>query len=144
MKALQLVSVVTVGIALAGPAPVHAGEGSADPAHLTSGRFVPGYRVLVVSIPNHLTKGQARRKVDHALAGLQRDYSFLLTIERKNWTGYRLWLRAHVLGQAAVGRIDVTRTHVDVRVVLPGNLAFLIEMAQPAILKAGTEMLARK
>lgn len=144
MKALRLVSVIAVGIVLAGSVSVRAGERGADPSRMTTNGFVHGYRRLVVTIPNHLTKRQARRKVDKALADLQRDYSFLLTIERKSWTGDRLRLRAIVLGQAAVGRIDVTVTHVNVRVVLPGSLAFLIDAAQPAILKAGMEMLAQK
>lgn len=144
MKTLPMASIIALGIVLAASGYVYAGEGSASSGHMTSGGFDYSHHVLVVSIPNHLTKKQARRRVDKALSDLQRDYGYLFTIERKRWTGDQLQLRADVLGQAAIGRIDVTRTHVSIRVWLPGSLAFLVDAAQPAILKAGTQMLAQK
>lgn len=99
---------------------------------------------LVVSIPNHRSEADARRQVDKALSGIQHDYGSFFTIKYRHWTGNRLRLRASLLGQPAVGYIDVERTHVDVRIRMPGSMTFITDMAQPAILKAGTKMLAKK
>jgi hypothetical protein len=144
MKALLLASVVAASAVLAGPAPVDAGQRKSHSSHADRGEIAPGYRVLAVSIPNHLTKRDARRQVDKALTGLERDYGLFVTIEYERWSGDRLRLRAHVLGLPAVGRIEVTRPRVTVRVLLPASLSLLVDIAQPAILKAGTQMLAKK
>jgi len=134
MKMLLLAGVVTVSV-LAGFVPAGA-QPVAEPA--------PDHRALVVSIPNHRTKAEARRQVNKALAGIERDYGFFLTIEHQAWTGDRLHLRVRILGQPVVGHIDVKKTRVNLRVLLPGSLTFLVDLAQPAILKAGTQVLARK
>lgn len=143
MKAFLFVTVIIVGAVLAPPGPafgggrvVNLGQSADASAHDS--------QALVVSIPNHRSKAEARRQVDKALAGIERDYGFFLTIEHEAWTGDRLRLRARILGQSAVGRIDVKKTRVNLRILLPGSLSFLVGLAQPAILKAGTKMLASK
>lgn len=142
MKMLLLAGVATASVVLAGPVPAGAGERNPDIGRAAAP--ARDHRALVVSIPNHRTKAEARRQVDKALSDLQRDYGFFVTIEHEVWAGDRLRLRATVLGQSAVGHIEVKTKHVDVRVLLPGSLTFLVDLAQPAILKAGTKMLAKK
>ncbi|HZD90672.1 MAG TPA: hypothetical protein VE224_11260 [Pseudolabrys sp.] len=136
MKA-WLAGLVVFGVAAAGTVPAMAGDIHAQPAPRDT-------QALVVTIPNHRSEAQARQQIDKALAGIQRDYGSFFTIKYRHWTGNRLRLRASLLGQPAFGHIDVKRTHVDVRIMLPGGLPFIADMAQPAILKAGTRMLAKR
>ena len=136
MKSL-LAGMAVLGVLATGAVPAHAGNGSA-------GLASQDVQALVVRIPNHRSKADARRQVDKALAGIERDYGSFFTIEYRHWKGYRLRLRASLLGQPAVGHIDVMRTHVDVHLLLPDGIPFIADMAQPAILKAGTRMLAKQ
>lgn len=143
MRALLLAGVIAAGVALPGPMLAMAGDRA--PHHdFKASLPASDRRAIVVSIPNHRGTAEARRQVDKALAGLERDYGLFLTIEYERWTGNRLRLRASLLGQPAVGHIDVGPSRVDVRILLPGSLTFLVDLAKPAILKAGTRMLAKK
>jgi Putative polyhydroxyalkanoic acid system protein (PHA_gran_rgn) len=99
---------------------------------------------LFVSIPHHLSKREALRRLKSGLATLQRQYSYLFTIQEESWTGYHLQFRASVLGQAADGSIDITSRYVYLSVFLPWLLATLAHAAEPLIVKEGTLMLERK
>lgn len=89
-------------------------------------------------------KREALRRLRSGLAALQREYSYLFTIQQKTWTGYHLQFRASVLGQVADGSIDVTNRHVYLNVFLPWLLVSLVRPAEPLIVKEGTLMLERK
>lgn len=142
----RILAVIAASAILACPAPVSAGRykseiGRAAP---TIRGTVRDYWPLAVSVPHHLNRAEARRRVKNALAGLQKNYGYLLAIEQEIWTGYRLRFRARVLGQTAVGKIDVTKDHVKLRVLLPPSLMILGVIAQPIVRKAGTSILAKK
>jgi hypothetical protein len=102
------------------------------------------YNQLVIAIPHHLAKPEALRRLKSGLAALQRDYSYLFTIQDEKWTGYHLVFRASVLGQPADGTIDVASGAVHLSVVLPWMLATLAHAAEPLIVREGTAMLERK
>ena len=144
MKSFALVSILLVSVALAGSAPVSARDhrSRTNRAVPTPAATVHDYQALLVSIPHRLTKSEARRRVKKALADLQRDQGSLLTIERQIWRGYRVRLRARVLGQTVLGTIDVRKDHVNLRILLPPGLALVGVIARPILLERGSAILA--
>ncbi|HZT24765.1 MAG TPA: polyhydroxyalkanoic acid system family protein [Pseudolabrys sp.] len=145
MKARVLIAVIALGVTLAGSAWAAARQADHNTGHAPQTEAnTATSRTLSVSIPHHLPRDEARQRVKDALAGLQKDYGFLLKIDEEVWTGYRLRLRAHLLGQPAVGRIDVEQNRVEINVLLPASLSTFAELAQPVILKQGTILLAKK
>lgn len=103
-----------------------------------------GYTAFVLTVPNHLSRWQARRRLQAGLADLQRQYGFLFSIQEQRWIGYHLRFRATVLGQAASGSIVIETRYARLTLWLPGLVEGLVEMARPAIAKAGTALLERK
>ena len=67
---------------------------------------------FAVSIPHHLAKPEAMRRLNSGLASLQREYSWLFAIQDEKWSGYHLVFRANVMGQPADGTIDVGKSAV--------------------------------
>jgi hypothetical protein len=102
------------------------------------------YNRLSVSVPHHLSKREAFRRLNCGLTSLQREYSYLFTIQDETWTGYHLQFRASVLGQVTTGSMDITSRSVQLNVFLPWLLANLARAAEPLIVKEGTLMLERK
>ncbi len=102
------------------------------------------YNQFAVSIPHHLPKPEAVRRLNSGLASLQREYSWLFTIQDEKWSGYRLIFRASVMGQPADGMIDVGNSAVYLNVALPWLFAVLARAAEPLIVREGTAMLERK
>lgn len=143
MRLLALAGVLASAVILAAPFPVNAAQGrmGAAPASTQTPR---DFRALVVSMPNHVSKLEARQRVENAVEELQRDYGSFFTVEQQAWSGYHLRFQARVLGQPAIGTVDVTNDHVNLRVLLPQSLTMLADMAQPVLLKGGTAMLAKK
>ncbi len=102
------------------------------------------YNQFAVSIPHHLAKPEALRRLKAGLATLQRDYSYLFTVKDEKWSAYHLAFRASVMGQPADGTIDVGNSSVYLIVALPWLFAILAHAAEPLIVKQGTAMLERK
>lgn len=146
MKSLILASVIGAGIGLPGSGPACAHRYGSKSDHFSPALTgtVHDYRALVVSISHRLTRSEARRRLKNALASVQRNYSFLLVIEKEIWIGYRLGFRARVFGQTIVGSIDVTKHRVNLNVRLPPSLAILVEIARPILLKEGASIFARR
>lgn len=99
---------------------------------------------LIVSIPHHLGREEAARRIKSGLAVARANYSAFLTIREETWTGDRLAFNVSALGQSAAGLIDVAEDHVRLEVTLPWLLAKLAEKFTPAIRKEGTLMLEKK
>lgn len=99
---------------------------------------------FAVAIPHHLARPEALRRLKAGLASLQREYSYLFTIQDEKWSGYHLAFRARVMGQPADGTIDVGNSSVYLSVALPLLLAILARAAAPLIVQQGTAMLERK
>jgi hypothetical protein len=99
---------------------------------------------LFVSIPHHLGKDEAARRIKSGINGARTDFARLFVIQQETWTGDRLDFQVRVLGQVVSGVIDVFDDCVNVELVLPELLAKLAEAIQPLIRREGTHMLERK
>jgi hypothetical protein len=99
---------------------------------------------FVVSIPHHLGKAEAVRRLQSGLGSVQTNFGHLFTMQQETWTGEHLDFRISVLGQAASGSIDVADDHVKLEVFLPWLIAKIAEKLQPAIRKEGLLMLEKK
>ena len=78
---------------------------------------------VIVSIPHHLGREEAVRRIKSGLAAARSNYSALLN---------------------AAGRIDIAEDHVRLEVTLPWLLAKFAEKLTPAIRKEATLMLEKK
>jgi Putative polyhydroxyalkanoic acid system protein (PHA_gran_rgn) len=98
---------------------------------------------LVVSIPHHLGREEATRRLK---AGLTRAAASVpvLKVDEERWEENRMIFRVRALGQAAAGHVDVAEDHVRVEVVLPWLLQRFAEVAQAAIRKRGNLLLTKK
>src|SRR5437660_896748 len=74
---------------------------------------------LVVSIPHHLGREEAARRIRSGLAAARTNYSAFLTIHEETWTGDRLSFNISALAQTAAGAIDIADDHVRLEVTLP-------------------------
>jgi hypothetical protein len=99
---------------------------------------------IVVSIPHHLGKDEAVRRLKSGIAGVRTNYSHLFDIQEENWTGDQMAFRVSALAQTIGGTIDVADDHVTLQVFLPWLLAKLAEAIQPLIRREGTLMLEKK
>jgi Putative polyhydroxyalkanoic acid system protein (PHA_gran_rgn) len=99
---------------------------------------------LTVTIPHHLGKDEAVRRLKSGMAGVRANYSHLFNIQEEVWTGDELAFRVSALAQTISGTIDVADDRVTLQVVLPWLLAKLAEAIQPLIRREGTLMLEKK
>jgi len=99
---------------------------------------------LVISIPHHLGREEAARRVKSGLASVRTHYSAFLSIQEETWIGDRLLFNVSSLGQSVSGLVDFADDHVRLEVTLPWLLAKLAERFTPAIRKEGTLMLEKK
>jgi hypothetical protein len=99
---------------------------------------------LIVSIPHHLGREEALRRIKSGIATARTSYSSVLAIHEETWSGDRLAFNVSALGQTASGLIDVADDHVRLEVTLPWLLAKLAEKFTPAIRKEGTLLLEKK
>jgi hypothetical protein len=99
---------------------------------------------LVVSIPHHLGKEEARRRLKSGLADVGTRYGHLFSVREQTWTGDHLRFQVSALSQSASGSIDVAEDHVRLEVLLPWLLAKIVGTIQPLIRKEGTLLIDRK
>jgi hypothetical protein len=96
---------------------------------------------LVVSIPHHLGKDEAIRRIEFGLVHVQASFHHLLKIQEAVWIGDRLQFHVSAVGQGASGMIDVADDHVRLEVRLPWLISKFIE---PLIRKEGILMLEKQ
>ena len=101
-------------------------------------------RPLIISIPHHLGREEAVRRIKSGLATARANYAPWLSINEESWTGDRLNFSVSSLGQTAAGILDIADDHVRLEVTLPWLLAMLAERFTPAIRKEGTLLLEKK
>jgi len=99
---------------------------------------------LVVSIPHHLGKDEAARRLKNGLGSARTSFGHLFTVLEETWTGDRLAFRVSAIGQVASGTLDVFDDHVNLEVVLPWLLATVAGAITPLIRKEGALMLEKK
>jgi Putative polyhydroxyalkanoic acid system protein (PHA_gran_rgn) len=105
---------------------------------------LPRSEPLVVSIPHHLGKEEALRRLKNGLAEVGTSFGHLFSVKEQIWTGDHLRFQVSALGQSASGSIDVADDHVRLEVLLPWFLAKLVGTIQPLIRKEGTLLLEKK
>ena len=81
---------------------------------------------LVVSIPHHLGREEALRRMENGLAEVGRSFGDLFSVRKQIWTGDRLRFQVSALGQSASGSIDVAEDYVRLEALLPWFLAKLV------------------
>jgi hypothetical protein len=99
---------------------------------------------VIVSIPHHLGREEAVRRIKSGLAAARTNYSALLNIQEETWNGDSLVFNMSTFGQSAAGRIDIADDHVRLEVTWPWLLAKFAEKLTPAIRKEATLMLEKK
>ena len=78
---------------------------------------------VIVSIPHHLGREEAARRIKSGFAAARTNYSALLNIREETWNGDGLVFNMSTFGQSAAGRIDIADDHVRLEVTLPWLLA---------------------
>jgi Putative polyhydroxyalkanoic acid system protein (PHA_gran_rgn) len=98
---------------------------------------------LVVSIPHHLGREEATRRLK---VGLTRAATSIpvLKVDEERWEDNRMVFRVRALGQVAAGHLDVADDHVRVEVTLPWLLQRFAEAAQVAIKNRGKLLLTKR
>jgi len=99
---------------------------------------------LIISIPHHLGREEAARRIKSGLTTARARYSSVMTIGEETWSDDRLVFKISVLGQGAAGLIDFADDHVQLEVTLPWLLAMIAEKFTPTIRKDVTLMLEKK
>ena len=99
---------------------------------------------IVVSIPHHLGREEAVRRLKSGLERARTTFGSQFNVLQEDWTGDHLDLRIALLGQATGGTIDVADDHVRIEIELPWLLGMVAEKAKALIQKQGQLMLEKK
>src|SRR3982751_5605749 len=101
-------------------------------------------KTLKVSIPHHLPRAEAVRRLQGGFTGLRQQFAQNLAQVDEQWSGDHLDLKATAFGQSVTARLDVRDTSVDVEVDLPWIFAMLAEKIKGQVVQAGTKLLEKK
>ena len=101
-------------------------------------------KTLKVSIPHHLPRHEAVRRLQGGFAGLRQQFAQHLGQVDDRWTGDHLDLKATAFGQSVSARLDVRDATVDVEIDLPWIFATLAEKIKGQVVQAGQKLLEKK
>ena len=99
---------------------------------------------LVVSIPHHLGREEALRRLKTGLTRARTEFGHVMTVEEEVWNGDTVTFRVRALGQSSGGTIEVQDRHLRLEVTLPWLLAKLTGRLAPAIRQHGALLLEKK
>lgn len=99
---------------------------------------------ISVSIPHHLGKNEALRRIKEGIGEARTKFASVLTVQEESWSGDTLAFRVSAVAQQVAGTIQVEESHVKLDVELPWLLAKLAKVVTPAIKKEGTLLLEKK
>ena len=99
---------------------------------------------LVLSIPHHLGRDEAVRRLKSGLDRVGRDFASVITIQQQVWTDNRLAFRVSALAQTAAGTIEVFDNTVRLELTLPWLLAKIADRFLPTIEQKGRLLLEHK
>jgi hypothetical protein len=99
---------------------------------------------VTASVPHHLGKTEALRRLKLGLSRAKGQFGALLTIEHEEWTGDTLNFQMRALGQSAAGTITVMEDSLFIAVTLPWLLAKVAERILPAVRTQATLLLESK
>ena len=97
---------------------------------------------LIVSIPHHLGRAEATRRLK---VGLTRAAARLpvLKVDEERWDGDRMAFRVRAIGQAVFGNLAVADDHVHLEITLPWLLQRFAQMVQSTIRDRGRLLLTK-
>jgi hypothetical protein len=98
---------------------------------------------LLVSIPHHLGREEAMRRLKGGLTRAAASFP-VLKVDEERWEDDRMIFRVRALGQAASGHVVVADDHVQLEVTLPWLLQRFAQAAQAAIQKRGNLLLTKR
>ena len=98
-------------------------------------------RTMSVSIPHHLGRDEARRRIDTGLDSLQSQFAGRLTGVERSWDGDRMAFAVSALGQRVSGSLDVRDAEVAVEIALPWLLAAIADKVRARVEREGRKLL---
>ena len=101
-------------------------------------------KTLKVSLPHHLPRHEAVRRLRDGFGGLRQQFAQNLAQVEDRWTGDHLDFKATAFGQSLTGRVDVTDTSAEIEIDLPWLFAMLAEKIKGQVEQAGQKLLEKK
>ena len=98
---------------------------------------------LLVSIPHHLGRAEATRRLKGGLTRAAASFP-VLKVDEERWEDDRMIFRVRALSQAASGHIVVAEDHVQLEVTLPWLLQRFAQAAQAVIQNRGNLLLTKR
>ena len=95
---------------------------------------------IQVDLPHSLGKEEARRRIAANIHKLETQIPGGATVQ-SSWSGDRLNLQVHAMGQAVTGDLDVEESRVRCKLVLPGMLAMFARPIEAMLSAKGSELL---
>src|SRR5690242_13371350 len=99
---------------------------------------------LTMSIPHHLGRAEARRRISEQAARLQTQHGGMLERVEQNWVGDTLNFVVAAIGQSVSGTLRVNESTVDLDIALPWMLAMLAGTVKKQIETQGHKLLEQK
>ena len=98
-------------------------------------------RPIDVDLPHKLGRDEARRRLATNIHKLQDHIPGGASHVDSNWSGDRLNLTVHAMGQAVEAEIDVEETKVHCRIQLPGMLSLFATPIEAMLKARGSDLL---
>jgi len=98
-------------------------------------------RPIDVDIPHQLGRDEAHRRLANNIHKLQDHIPGGASHVDANWSGERLNLTVHAMGQAVEAQIDVEDAKVHCRIQLPGMLALFAAPIERMLKAKGSDLL---
>ena len=93
-----------------------------------------------VDLPHSLGKEEARRRIAANIHKLESQIPGGAKVQ-SSWSGDRLNLQVHAMGQAVTGDLDVEESRVRCKLELPGMLAMFARPIEAMLSKKGSDLL---
>ena len=93
-----------------------------------------------VDLPHKLGKEEARRRIADNIHKLESQIPGGSKVQ-SSWSGDRLNLQVHAMGQAVTGDLDVEESRVRCRLELPGMLAMFARPIEAMLSSKGGDLL---
>ena len=98
-------------------------------------------RPIDVDLPHQLGREEARRRIATNIHRLKDHIPGGAAHMSSSWTGDRLDLTVHAMGQAVEAQIEVEETKVHCRIQLPGMLALFAAPIEAMLKNKGRDLL---
>ena len=98
-------------------------------------------RPIDVDLPHKLGREEARRRLATNIHKLQDHIPGGASHVTSDWSGDRLNLTVHAMGQAVEAEIDVEETKVHCRIQLPGMLSLFAAPIEAMLKAKGSDLL---